>query len=337
MKGSKRSLTVLILLLCLTFAFTASAGAAPVVLKLSHQWATSDIRAFWAVKWAEMVADKSKGQIKVEIYPASSLFKPAMQYDALRAGSLDACLMVTSYLDGKMPQVGVAGLPTIIKNEKEGLAWGHSPIGEKLNELSKKNGFEILSWAYLTGSVGAKGKAVVRPEDLNGLKARGAGKYYESMMREAGASITSMPSSEVYFACQTGVLDGLITTYSSFVSFRLYEVIDNLSSSDGYDIYGGHVWLLVSNSTLKKLDPAQREILVQAGQEVEPLVLEKLLEAKADCVKTFQDKGVKISNITKEDFEVWRKVAMKSAYEMFRQKVKDADDWLKLADQVNVQ
>ena len=56
------------------------------------------------------------------------------------------------------------------------------------------------------------------PDDVKGMKFRAAGKAFEQMLRAAGASITSMPSSEIYSGRQTGVLDGAITSSSSLVS-----------------------------------------------------------------------------------------------------------------------
>jgi hypothetical protein len=45
------------------------------------------------------------------------------------------------------------------------------------------------------------------------------------MLAAAGATITSMPSSEIYSGLQTGVLDGANTSSSSLVSYRIYEQV----------------------------------------------------------------------------------------------------------------
>ncbi len=64
-----------------------------------------------------------------------------------------------------------------------------------------------------------------KPEDIKNLKIRSAGPTFAAMWQEAGASIVSIPSNEVYNALQTGVADATDTSTGSFVSFRIYEQV----------------------------------------------------------------------------------------------------------------
>ena len=75
------------------------------------------------------------------------------------------------------------------------------------------------------GEIQSKIRQIRLPEDVKGTKLRAAGKKFEYMLKEAGASITSMPSSETYHALSTGVIDTMLTSSASFVSYRLYEVL----------------------------------------------------------------------------------------------------------------
>src|SRR3546814_7761077 len=64
---------------------------------------------------------------------------------------------------------------------------------------------------------------------MEGQVTRAAGPAFEQMLVGAGASIASMPSSEIYTAMQTGVLDAANTSSVSFVSYRIYEHVNSLT------------------------------------------------------------------------------------------------------------
>ena len=44
------------------------------------------------------------------------------------------------------------------------------------------------------------------------------------MLKEAGASVISLPSNEIYAAMQTGAMDAAMTSSTSFISFKLEEI-----------------------------------------------------------------------------------------------------------------
>jgi TRAP-type C4-dicarboxylate transport system substrate-binding protein len=67
------------------------------------------------------------------------------------------------------------------------------------------------------------------------------------MLKEAGASITSMPSSETYHALSTGVIDTLLTSSASFVSYRLYEELKYINAPRDYSI-----WYMAENLIVSK-------------------------------------------------------------------------------------
>lgn len=313
---------------------TPYAIAGPKILKLSHQWAKGDIRDQWGQKWAELVEQKTNGSVKFRMYPAASLYKAKAQHDALKMGALDACVLPFIYLSGKIPAYAITSMPGLVKNADQGAKWGSAEIGKKLDEIGQKNGFRTMSWGCIMGSVGSKKKPVVIPSDLAGFRVRGAGWAMEEVLKAGGASITSMPSTEVYFALQTGTLDGLTTTYSSFLSFRLYEILDHLTISKGYGIFYAHHGILVSNSAWVRLTDAERKALVEAGREAEPFMLQ-LANGILDKTKSaFKEKGVQLHDLTEDNFNKWFELARKTAYKTYAGRVENGQQLIDLALQV---
>jgi TRAP-type C4-dicarboxylate transport system substrate-binding protein len=311
-----------------------NAIAGPKVLKLSHQWAKGDIRDQWGQKWAELVEKKTNGSVKFRLYPAASLYKAKAQHDALKKGALDACVLPFIYLSGKIPAFAITSMPGVVKNATQGSKWGGAEIGRRLDAIGQQNGFRTMSWGCIMGSVGSKKSPVVVPSDLQGFRVRGAGWAMEEVLKGGGASITSMPSTEVYFALQTGALDGLTTTYSSFLSFRLYEVLDHLTISDGYGVFYAHHGILVSNTAWDRLNESERKALVEAGRETEPFMLELANGILDKTQKTFADKGVKIHDLSEENFNKWFELAKKTTYKTYAQKVPNGQELIDLALQV---
>lgn len=329
---AKRGVFLLVafsLLAGLLFCSTAFAGAK--MLKISHQWAKGDIRDLWVRHWADLATKKTGGQIKFEIYPAQSLFKAKSQFDAMRKGALNGCCLPFIYLSGKIPAYAITSMPCLVKTAQQGTAWGHNEIGTRLDKIGEKNGFVTMSWGCIMGSIGSKNKPILQPSDLKGFKVRGAGKPMEEMLRAGGAAITSMPSTEIYFALQTGTLNALTTTYSSFLSFRLYEVLDYLTISKGYGIFYAHHGILLANKTWNKLTADQQKALQAAGKEAEPYML-KLADGVLDkCADTFSKKGVKLPTLTEENFNKWLALAKKTSFKTYAKKVKNGQELLDLA------
>ena len=88
-----------------------------------------------------------------------------------------------------------------------------------------------ITWVWQGGGIASIGKAVLVPDDVKGMKARGASREVDLMLKAAGAAVTSMPSSEVYAAMQSGVLDAAVTSSTSLISFRLQEFSKNLTTA----------------------------------------------------------------------------------------------------------
>jgi TRAP-type C4-dicarboxylate transport system substrate-binding protein len=306
-------LSILCLVIGLSFmALEQRAIAAPKVLKLSHQWAKGDIRDLWAEKWAETVKAKTNGALIFRIYAASSLYKPKEEDEALKKGALDACVYPFIYLAGKIPAYAITSMPCLVKNATQGNKWGDFEIGKKLDAIGIKNGFHTVSWACLMGSIGSKKRPILVPTDLEGFK----------------------PSTEIYFALQTGTLDAMTTTYSSFLSFRLYEVLDHLTYSKGYGIFYAHHGILLSNSTWDRLTDAERKAVVEAGNEVEPFILQKANGVLDQCTKTFEEKGVKLHELSEDNFNKWMELAKKTAFKTYAKDVTNGQELLDLALQV---
>lgn len=309
----------------------------PLVLKISHQWPggtidKGDFRDRLCRLFAKRVEEQAGGALKFEIYPASALFKPVPQYDALLKGALDFCVYPLDYAAGKVPQFSITLMPCVVKDHYQAMRWKDAPIGKETEKLCEQNGMKIITWAWCGGGLATKTKPVIKPEDLKGMKIRAAGKMFEKMLHGGcGAAITSMPSSEIYFALQTGVLDACMTSSSSFESYRLYEQVKYYNSPRKTTTWYMLEPFVISMVTWKKLSPEHQKIMMQVGKELEKFSLEEAIKDDTEVTDLFKAKGVIVHDMTPEEWKLWSDVAGKTAWKEYSEKVKGGKELLDMA------
>ena len=335
MKPRTGKIGVLVVSLCLACAFLAwgqPAEAGPMVLKVSHQFAAGDVRDLMGRVFGDMVTKKTNGEIKFRYYPAKSLFKPKEQWDAMRNGALDMSVFPLDYASGKVPQFSITLMPCSVSTIKEGLSWRNKPIGKKIEALMEENGVKNLVWAWFDGGIGSKVRQIRVPADVKGTKMRAAGKKFEYMMQKAGASITSMPSSETYHALSTGVLDTMLTSSASFVSYRLYEVLKYINVPRDFSIWYMSENLCISMKTWNKLTPAQQKVFLETAEWMHENWIYQNFKTLVDkLIEAYTKAGVNIHYMTEAEFNAWLEFAKQTAWKDYAENVKGGQEFLDLA------
>ncbi len=299
-------------------------------LKLSHQWSTADVRH----KVAQMVADEVAAagvDLNIKIYPSKSLFKPREQYNPLSRGRLDMTVLPLSYAGGQRPAYNLTLMPGLVKNHDHGARLAQSAFMQKLEGIMAEDDIKVLVHGYLAGGFGGKEKCITSPDDVKGLQMRAAGKAFELMVAGAGASITSMPSSEIYSAMQTGVLDAANTSSSSFVSYRLYEQLGCFTPAGDVALWFMYQPMLINKSTFEALSEEQQAAMLSAAEKAQAFYLEEAKKADAEAEKVFVKAGVKIAKMSEEDFAAWREIAKASSYKKFVDETPGGQELIDLA------
>lgn len=314
------------------FAVAASLSTAALAtdLRLSHQWSTGDIRH----KVAQIVADEVSGadvDLSITIFPSKSLFKPREQYKPLSRGQLDMTVFPLSYAGGQRPEFNLTLMPGLVKNHDHAARLNNSEFMGKIEELMAEDDVKVLVHGYLAGGFAGKDKCITSPEDVKGLQTRAAGKAFEQMLAEAGASIAGMASSEIYNAMQTGVLQAANTSSSSFVSYRIYEQVKCYTPAGDVALWFMYQPLLMNKTAYEALNDKQRAALDAAAAKAEAYYLEEAKKQDAASVKVFRDAGVEIAEMSPEDFEAWRAIAQESSYNKFANDVPGGQNLLDLA------
>jgi TRAP-type C4-dicarboxylate transport system substrate-binding protein len=334
MRGNQTRVGILLAVVLLAGAMLvlAPVAKAKMTLKVSHQFADGDIRDQLVRVFAERVTKKLGKDIAFRVYPASSLFKPKEQWDAMKQGTLDMSVFPLDYAAGKVPELSITLLPCSVSSIKQAMEWRDKPIGKRLDKIIEANGIKVLVWAWLDGGIGSSVRQVRLPADAKGLKMRAAGKKFEFMLQAAGASITSMPSSEIYHALATGVLNSCLTSSSSFVSYKLYEQLKFMNVPRDYAIWYMAEPLIMSLKTWKRLTPQQQAAFDEVANQMEKdWVVPNFAKDTKALIDEFSKAGVKLHYMTKEEFQEWLEFARKTAWKNFQDTVPKGKEILDLA------
>jgi TRAP-type C4-dicarboxylate transport system substrate-binding protein len=329
----KRRAVLSAILGLVTVAFLCTTvDAKSITLKVSHQFAKGDVRDEMTRVFGAKVTEMTNGDVKFRYYPASALFKAKEQWDAMRMGTLDMSLFPLDYASGKVPQFSVSLMPCVVQNVAQGLTWSDKPIGKKLEAMMLENGVRNLAWAWFSGGIGSNVRQIKLPEDVKGVKLRAAGKKFEFMMAEAGASITSMPSSEAYQALATGVIDTMLTSAASFVSYRLYEQLKYANVPTKYSIWYMAENLCISEKTWERLSPDQQKVFLEVAEWMhKEWILENFDALAKEMYDEYTKAGVDVHEMTKEEFMAWQEFAKKTAWKDFSDNVEGGQEILNLA------
>lgn len=310
---------------------TIAVGSASAAdLKLSHQWSTKDVRH----KIAQMVADDVAAagvDLEIKIFPGKALFKPREQYSALSRGRLDMTVVPLAYAAGQRPAYNLTLMPGMVKNHDHAARLSDSPFMKEIENIMAEDDAMILVHGYLAGGFGGKDKCITGPDDVKGMQMRAAGKAFEEMVAAAGASIASMPSSEIYSAMQTGVLNGANTSSSSFVSYRLYEQMKCFTPAGDVALWFMYQPMLMNKSAFDDLDSKQQNALMAAAKKAQAFYLEEAKKADKAAADKFREAGVEIATMSDADFQAWRDIAKVSSYKTFVEKTENGQKLLDLA------
>lgn len=299
-------------------------------LRLSHQWSTKDVRHAVAEIVAKEVAAAGV-DLEIKIFPSKSLFKPREQYRPLSRGILDMTVFPLSYAGGQRPEFNLTLMPGLVKNHDHAARLANSPFMDALEAKMAEDDVMVLVHGYLAGGFVGKDKCIVKPGDAEGQQMRAAGKSFEQMLVGAGASITSMASSEIYSAMQTGVLDGANTSSSSFVSYRIFEQVACYTPASDVALWFLYQPLLMNKSTFEALTSDQQTALLAAAEKAEAYYLQEAKKQDAASVEVFKEAGVEIAEMSQEDFAAWQALAQKTSYKAFTESVADGQRLLDLA------
>ncbi len=203
-----------------------SAKAQAVKLVFSHHVPTTHLFHLTAENMAKYVTEATKGQVTVDIRPASQLFNLRTSAEALQLGTLDLCWSDLGTLANWQPQFGFTALPFLFSDYDHAKKILYGKVGEQVAAEAKATlGIDVLSLGASGFRVFCGRKEIRNAGDCRGIKLRVPEiPVYVDMARALGTNPTPIPAGEIYTALQTGVVDAMEAPPDFVVSSKIYEV-----------------------------------------------------------------------------------------------------------------
>lgn len=298
-------------------------------IKISHQFkANVDGRDLATRVFVDEVV-KRDPSLKFRIYPGQSLgIKPVAQLDALQNGTLEMAVFPMSYAVGKAEEFSIIIMPGTIPTLEHAMKLRGTPFQAKFQELAEKNGIHVVTWWWTPGAFATKDREITGPKSVEGLKMRAADPTFESMLKAAGASVVSMPSTEIYPSLQSGVINGTLTSAETFVSMRLYEQTKFATVPSKYSLWMLLQPLVMSKQHWDKLSPAQKKIFQEAALKSDEYFLKLQKDAVDKMEVAYKKAGAKIHEMTQPEYEQWVALAKETSWKEFGAKSPEAKQLL---------
>jgi len=219
------------------FFLSTSAIAEPISIKFSHVVAVDTPKGQAAEFFKKRAEELTKGQVKVELYPNSQLYKDKEEMEALQLGAVQMLApSLAKFGPLGVKEFEVFDIPFIFDGYADLHKVTQGPAGKQLLDKLDAKGIKGLAyWDNGFKSFSAN-TPIKTPADLKGKKLRiQSSKVLEEQMRELKAIPQQMAFSEVYQALQTGVVDGTENPISNFYTQKMFEVQKYLTLTDhGY-------------------------------------------------------------------------------------------------------
>lgn len=318
------SAILLVLCLCISMVLvgcgkskSASGGKEKDVytIKIGYENQPGEPIDLAAKEWKRLAEEKSKGKIKIELYPSSQLGSKQDVIEQMKTGANIVHIADASFLMDYVPDIGILSAPYLTDSYEDLFKVTDSEWFKGLEKDLQGKGIHIVTTKWIYGDRHLiTTKPVKEPKDLKGLKVRVPSNPLSiKIMEKMGATATPLPLGEVYPSIAQGVIDGMENPLPVIYGSKVYEKAKYLSLS-------GHTNMIVQwiagQSYMETLPDDVVKLLKETGDEAGKFMGEKVKESEDTVLKDLKGAGVKVIEPDKAAF----KEATKEVY-------KEMTDW----------
>jgi tripartite ATP-independent transporter DctP family solute receptor len=288
----------------------SKAEAQVIQMKFAHFGEETHPSHLAAKQFAARVEERTKGQVKIAIYPANVLGSPPEQCEQVRLGAIDMNLPTQGALDKYVKAFSVVMLPFVYDDYDHVHRTLDGPSMNWFSPLAEKAGFIVLSnWEWGFRNLTNNKRPVLTPDDAKGLKIRVPPEIQlQAAMEALGGIVTKIAFPEVYMALAQGVVDAQENPIAVIYHNKFYEVQKYLTLTR--HVYNNMVHV-VSTKTWAKLTPEQQKIFREESKSAGAYMRKAIMAEEADQIAKMEKAGLQVARPNLAPF----RAAMGPAYE----------------------
>ncbi|MBP1155775.1 MULTISPECIES: TRAP transporter substrate-binding protein [unclassified Paenibacillus] len=273
-----------------------------IIIKLGHSSVETNFRHQAALKFKELVDQKSNGTMEVQVFPSEQLGSESAMLQSLVTNSIQATPVATGLFAKYYSNIGVIELPYLFENFEQAWKVLDGPVGKELAEPLTGKGIRIISyWENGFRQITNNKRPIEKPEDLKGVKIRTPEIPISlSVLKAMGANSVGMAFGELFPALEQNVVDGQENPLTNINASKFYEVQKYLSMT-------GHQYspvpFAVSETFWKSLSADQQKIISDSGKEAGQMMRELVKQDDVKLKAELQAKGMLINEPDKKPFQ----------------------------------
>ena len=289
--------------------YGAKASAQVIQMRLAHYVDDKHPLHEGAKQFVAKVEERTKGQVKIAIYPANQLGSPPEVVEQVKLGTLDICINTQGQYENYVKACATAQIPFVFDDYDHAHRTLDGPAMQWLAPQFEKAGLiHLANWEWGFRNVTNNKRPIMKPEDIKGLKIRVPPEFHLQVLFESlGAVVTKIAWPELYMALAQNVVDGQENPLSAIWYQKFYEVQKHVALTQ-------HAYAcampMMSTKSWSKLNAGQQKIVREEAVRSGNWVRKTLNDEEIDLLGKFEKAGLKV---TRPDIKAFR-AAMGPAY-----------------------
>ena len=251
-------------------------------------------------KLKELAAEKSDGELNVEIFTDAALGNEREVLESLVIGSTDMSLAGISDVVYWMPEYFLS-VPYLFESKEHVRKVYEGEIGQKIDQMMlEEKGLRTLAIMDRGARQVSSNRRIEKPADMEGLRMRmPENPLWIEVWKQLGVNPTTIAFNELYTALQTGVVEAQENPLEAIVNAKFYEVQDHVILTNHVrDVYK----IQISERTWQRLSPEEQQALQEAATEAAAFGDSLLVEAEERYLQILRDSGTEIIEVDPAEF-----------------------------------
>ncbi|HCA40641.1 MAG TPA: C4-dicarboxylate ABC transporter substrate-binding protein [Aminobacterium sp.] len=268
-----KKLHVFALVLALVLAFSGIAVAAEYNWRLAEEEIVGSVCDVYANEFARLLADKSNGRIKLDVYPQGTLGTPTEMFELCLNGAIEFALVGPGQCGAIVPENQIFSLQFLFSDDdmvNEKVLASSKALNEMLAGVYEKKSLKVLSYFSEGAMYWTANKPILTPEDFKGLKMRVMpSEMLVETYKAYGANPTPLSFTELYSSLQLNMVEGQENAPYIIQEMKFMEVQKCLIESK-HNIYVMHT--LANADFFNGLPEDIQKIVLECIEELRPFV-----------------------------------------------------------------
>jgi tripartite ATP-independent transporter DctP family solute receptor len=256
-------------------------------------------------KFAELVAARSGGKLKVNLFPGGVLGSDQANVSGLQGGTLEIVSLNSGILASQAKEFGIYDFPFMFASPKEADAVVDGPFGKMMHQKLEAKGIVGLAyWELGFREITNSRRPITKVDDIAGLKLRVIPNAINvDWVKALGANPTPLAFPEVYAALDQKAIDGQENPLTVINANKFYEVQKHVAlTNHQYNpqsvIFSKKVWDTLSDGN--------RKILADAALEAAKFQRQASREAAGAALENLKKNGMQVTELSPAELAKFR-------------------------------